>query len=47
MNADLVTEHSGLTIHLLHGHLGVTHHDEPAGEKPASHLRFSVPDSSG
>ena len=40
----LVTEHSGLPVHLLDGHLGVSHHDEPTGEKPASHLWFSVPD---
>ena len=44
MNAGLVTEHSGLAIHLLDGHFGVSHHHEAAGEKPASNLGFSVPD---
>lgn len=43
MKSGLVAEHSGLTVHLLDGHLGVSHHHEPAGEKPASHLWFSVP----
>ena len=47
MNAGLVAEHSGLAIHLLDGHLGVSHHHEAAGEKPASHLGFSVPDGDG